>query len=96
MIRGRVNFELLKERMNAAAQKRLTEAAEETCIAAREFAPVETGRLKNSISVQKKGDWMSVGTDCEYAFSVEFGTSRRAAQPFMQRAVQTIRESRRE
>ena len=94
LIRGHVHFESLKKRLNETAKARLTETAEEACSAAKGFAPVETGKLQNSIAVWQKGDWLIVGTDCEYACSVEFGTSRRAAQPFMSKAVRAIRESR--
>ena len=51
-------------------------------------APVDTGRLRISISsrVMKKvlqKPYAEVGTNVEYAKSVEFGTSKQSAQPFL-------------
>lgn len=46
-------------------------------------APVDTGRLKNSIHTEPRGDnarW--VGTNVEYAGYVEYGTRKMSAQPY--------------
>lgn len=46
--------------------------------------PVDTGRLRNSISHGKEDDsTMVVGTNVEYAPYVELGTSRMEARPFL-------------
>lgn len=46
--------------------------------------PVDTGRLRNSISHGKEDDsTMVVGTNVEYAPYVELGTSRMGARPFL-------------
>jgi len=71
------------EIVTAAAQKRVAEAADEGCLAAKARAPVETGALRNSISANVQGMTAVVYTDCPYAAAVEFGTSKRAPQPFM-------------
>ena len=50
--------------------------------------PVDTGRLRNSISHGKEGDdTMVVGTNVEYAPYVELGTSRMSAQPYLAPAI---------
>lgn len=54
---------------------------------AKRNAPVDTGRLKGSIDTEvnrnKSSIHTEVGTDVEYADSVEYGTSKQKAQPFM-------------
>lgn len=51
------------------------------------LAPVDTGRLRGSINTEAKGKGkkveVEVGTDVEYAVSVEFGTFKQSAQPFL-------------
>jgi len=69
--------------LEALAAMRVREAAEEHCAAAKDRAPVDTGRLRASIRAEAKGLSARVLTDCEYAAAVEFGTSRAAPQPFM-------------
>jgi len=54
--------------------------------------PVDTGRLRQSIGLQKVGDGhYRVGTNVVYAPYVEFGTRRMAAQPFMRPALEAVR-----
>lgn len=51
---------------------------------AKQLAPVDTGRLRNSIEHHPEGnDTMVVGSDVEYAIYQEMGTSRMKAQPFL-------------
>lgn len=54
---------------------------------AKSLAPVDTGRLRGSITSKNNssGQYMSVeiGTDVEYAEHVEFGTYKTKAQPFL-------------
>jgi HK97 gp10 family phage protein len=54
-------------------------------------APVDTGRLRQSITHNdydfgSENPHVKVGTNVEYAPSVEFGTSKMAAQPFLRPA----------
>ena len=51
--------------------------------------PVDTGRLKNSLThkVHAKEESVVIGTDVEYAPYVEMGTSRMSAQPYLRPAV---------
>ena len=46
--------------------------------------PVLTGNLKNSITYKVREEDAIVGTNVEYAPYVEFGTSKMAAQPFLE------------
>lgn len=54
------------------------------------LCPVDTGRLRNSItSTVDSGEKAAyIGTNVEYAPYVEFGTSRQKAQPFLTPAAQ--------
>ncbi|MFW5879304.1 MAG: HK97-gp10 family putative phage morphogenesis protein [bacterium] len=50
--------------------------------------PVDTGKLKDSISVGKNNNLeYRVGTNLDYAKFVEFGTSTSSSQPFMRPSV---------
>lgn len=55
---------------------------------ARNLCPVDTGRLRNSIThtVDSGGKAAYIGTNVEYAPYVEMGTSRMKAQPFLRPA----------
>lgn len=59
--------------------------------AAKRLCPVDTGRLRSSITravdVDSNGLVGVVGSDVDYAEHVEFGTSRAAAQPFLRPAL---------
>lgn len=55
--------------------------------AAKQLCPVDTGRLRSSITnelgVDADGLMAVVGTNVDYAPHVELGTSKMAAQPFL-------------
>lgn len=53
---------------------------------AKEECPVDTGRLRNSISHSVSGNSAYIGTNVEYAPYVEMGTSRMSAQPYLKPA----------
>lgn len=55
---------------------------------AKELAPVDTGRLRNSIThaVEESEKAAYIGTNVEYAPYVELGTSRQKAQPYLRPA----------
>ena len=56
---------------------------------AKEYSPVDTGRLKGSITHrQKSEDTEIIGTNVEYAPYQEFGTYKMAAHPFMRPAIE--------
>lgn len=54
---------------------------------ARLLAPVDTGRLRSSITATKGDRVVTIGTNVEYAAFVEFGTRYMAAQPFLRPAI---------
>lgn len=53
---------------------------------AKKNAPVDTGRLRGSITTKLDKLEAEVGTNVKYASFVEYGTSRQAAKPFMSTA----------
>ena len=72
------------------AVEQALEAIGITCEAyAKLLCPVDTGRLRNSLThdVRKEQECVYVGTNVEYAPYVEMGTSRSRAQPYLEPAV---------
>lgn len=56
---------------------------------AKAACPVDTGRLRNSITHQQESENVEViGTNVEYAPYVELGTRRMKAQPFLRPAAE--------
>ena len=53
---------------------------------AKEIVPVDTGRLRNSITHAVEGKDVFVGSATEYAASVEYGTIKQKAQPYLRPA----------
>lgn len=66
-------------------------ALEEVGLAAEGYAkrlcPVDTGRLRNSITHTRDKRTAYIGTNVEYGPYVELGTSRQKAQPYLKPAV---------
>lgn len=66
-------------------------ALEEVGLAAEGYAkrlcPVDTGRLRNSITHTADKKTAYIGTNVEYGPYVELGTSRQKAQPYLKPAV---------
>lgn len=62
---------------------------------AKRLCPVDTGRLRASITsaLEQDGDTIKavVGTDVEYASFVEFGTVRMSARPFLLPALASLK-----
>lgn len=57
--------------------------------AAKRLCPVDTGRLRNSIThAFVKEDEIAIGSNVEYSLYVHEGTSRRGGTPFLTQAVQ--------
>lgn len=50
---------------------------------AKQLCPVDTGRLRNSISHAVQGNEVYIGSNVSYAPFVEYGTRRQRAQPFL-------------
>lgn len=57
---------------------------------AKELCPVDTGRLRNSITnvVELGENAVYIGTNVEYAAYVELGTSRMGARPYLRPAAE--------
>ncbi len=70
-------------RAATAAVPVVRKAATDVEVAARSFAPVDTGALRNSITSEVRGLEAVVGAGVPYARFVEGGTSVMAPQAFM-------------
>jgi HK97 gp10 family phage protein len=56
---------------------------------AKQLCPVDTGRLRNSITHQQEDEnTVAIGTNVVYAPFVELGTRRMAAQPYLRPAIE--------
>lgn len=55
---------------------------------AKAICPVDTGNLRNSITHEVEGNEARVGTNISYAIYQELGTSKMAAQPFLNPALE--------
>lgn len=55
---------------------------------AKDLCPVDTGRLRASITHKADETTAYIGTNVEYGKYVELGTKRHRAQPFLQPAAQ--------
>lgn len=60
---------------------------------AKELVPVDSGKLKRSIGLQKVSkDLWQVFADTSYALYVELGTSKKRARPFLRPALDALRK----
>lgn len=73
----------LQEGINEGITRGVSEAGEIVVTEAKANCPVDTGNLRSSINKQASGNTCTVGTNCEYAGYVEFGTYKMAAQPYL-------------
>lgn len=79
--------EVLRE-LDQAKQRALEEIGLLAESYAKQYCPVDTGRLRNSIShaVSESEQAAVIGTNVEYAPYVELGTSRQKPQPYLEPA----------
>lgn len=82
------NREAIKKAMNQAIAKALEEIGLVAEGYAKKACPVDTGRLRNSIThvVDPGMKYVVIGTNVEYAIDVEMGTSKRKEHPFLRPA----------
>lgn len=83
---------LLDDRVDRGAKGLADDIAED----AKTRAPVDTGRLRDAIHVEKQGDDYAVlagDDDVFYGHLVEFGTTHSGARPFMLPAAEGKRAS---
>ena len=93
------NLERLDKQIKDGARKARLRAAMEVEREAVAEVPVDSGRLKGSIMTQEVNDELvevgsgvKAGTEVEYAHYVEYGTSKMAAHPYLQPAVEKVRQ----
>lgn len=89
-----VKFTSYRKEVEAAVKQAITAALEVVGGTAerhvKEITPVDTGRLRNSIThAPVSSDTEMVGTGVEYSVYVEFGTSKMAAQPYLRPGVES-------
>lgn len=81
--------------LDGGIAKDLTRRAIRVDAAAKRLCPVDTGRLRSSITwaldTDARGLFAIIGTDVTYAPYVELGTSRAPAQPFLRPALAAAR-----
>lgn len=82
------NAKLIEESMNDAIIVALEKIGLLAEGYAKQLCPVDTGRLRNSIThvIDNGEKAVYIGTNVEYGKNVEFGTSRQKAQPFLRPA----------
>ena len=82
------NTELVAKEMESAIAQALTAIGLSAERYAKAECPVDTGRLRNSITnvVDAVGKAVYIGTNVEYGPYVELGTSRRKPHPFLKPA----------
>jgi HK97 gp10 family phage protein len=83
-----------RKKVNEATDKAILSGLEACAMVAETYAkkdaPVDTGRLRNSIAhiVEKSESVAYIGTNVEYAPYQEFGTSKISAKHFLRNAAQ--------
>lgn len=93
--------------LDRACRRMAAEIAAAVMTEAKLNAPVDTGRLRDSLTPateQEAGDSIAdeietaggfeweVGSNVTYAIPVEYGTKRRAATPFLRPALESVKE----
>jgi HK97 gp10 family phage protein len=84
--------------VNKSGEDKIAEALNKKALRivrqAKQLAPVDTGRLRSSITAELirsgRKPKAVVGTNVEYAPFVEFGTSKQPAQPFLRPAARQV------
>lgn len=92
MISGSVNIDSNAGAIKEALDAQLAAGLEAVGLTAeghaKQLCPVDTGRLRNSISHAVEGETVYIGTNVEYAPDVELGTSTgRKPKPYLRPAV---------
>jgi HK97 gp10 family phage protein len=83
----------IARRARPAMREILSQIAQETAIVAKQLAPVDTGRLRESIAVMQEGDLkFTVVAGAPYAAYVEFGTANQSPQPYLTPAIELTRQ----
>lgn len=82
------NIRIMQENIGNAIIKALEKIGQTAEGYAKKACPVDTGRLRNSIThvIVPEENAVYIGTNVEYAEAVEMGTSRQKAQPYLKPA----------
>ncbi len=78
-----MNFSFRDLDIDDIVERELTESAHNIEEQAKNITPVDTGRLRASITADVKGLEANIGTDVYYASYVHDGTSEIEPQPFL-------------
>lgn len=71
------------KKLDEGIRKGLAQSGQLVKSAARANCPVDTGNLRRSITKQTFDRRAVVGTNCDYAAYVEFGTCKMRAKPYL-------------
>lgn len=78
------SFAKIRKRITTSNEEALLEFGDEMKTRMKAAVPVDTGTLRDSITVEQKGGGITVGPrGVDYAGYVEYGTSRSPAQPYI-------------
>lgn len=72
--------------LRGPAQLLLSDIGRKTTNMAKSLCPVDTGRLRSSISYEVEDLTVRIGSDVEYAIYVEMGTRYQRARPYLRPA----------
>lgn len=82
------NKDEYKKAVDAAAKVAMTTIGLLAENYARIICPVDTGRLRNSITSVADSETATIGTNVEYAAYVELSTAKMPAQPYLRPAIE--------
>jgi HK97 gp10 family phage protein len=89
---ARRRLDSLADRIAGATQDAISEFADDVVNHMKGVVPVDTGKLRDSISKEVNGMNVTVGPrGVDYAAFVEYGTSRGPAQPYVRPTIQWVR-----
>lgn len=77
------NRAAVSQKLRSEIDKRLEQSGIVVTNQAKLFSPVDTGRLRSSLTYEKDGNTVQIGTNVNYAWYVEGGTRHAAAQPYL-------------
>ena len=87
-----MNFNMKDFDIDDIVQRELKDTASDIEKGAKSITPVDTGRLKASITADVRGLEANIGTDVEYARFVHDGTYKMEARPFLFSAADDVLE----
>ena len=85
-------LEALQQQIASGAMQAALIGAEAAAREARELAPVDSGELRDSISVSAEEGGALVRAGASHAAMVEYGTSKMPPRPFMQNAARAAQD----